>query len=159
MTHITQERLHELFNYKDGSLYLNIPTHKTSTSSPVGSKNGTGRLLVWCDGRPYLVHRLVFLYHHGFLPAIVDHADNNPLNNSIENLRAASRAENSRNCTIRKDNKTRVKGVYPYKGKFRAHLRIDGKLTYLGSFKTIEEAAGVVKQAREKHHQEFARHE
>lgn len=158
MKPITQELVKELFDYRDGELYWNKANHKTNTTTAVGSINSTGRKSVWVLKKNTLVHRIVFLYHHGYLPEFLDHIDGNPLNNKIENLRPATRAENNRNAKVRKDNQTGVKGVYPHQSGFVAHTRINGKLTYLGLFKTIEEAANVVKQARELHHKEFARH-
>jgi hypothetical protein len=158
MRQLTKEYLHELFEYREGYLYWKEHKQNRKMTSFVGSSNSSGRLTVWIDGKSYLVHRLIYLYHHGYLPEFVDHSDNNCLNNKITNLRCASRSENNRNCKIRKDNITGVKGVYPKNNKFIAHLRIENKLTYLGTFKTLEEASLCVTLAREQHHKGFARH-
>jgi hypothetical protein len=155
---ITQELVKELFHYRDGELYWKTANHKTDTHTAVGSISSNGRKIVWVLKKSMLVHRIIFLYHHGYLPEFIDHIDGNPINNKVENLRPATRTENNRNAKIRKDNTTGVKGVYPQQGGFVAHTRINGKLRYLGWFKTVEEAAIVVKQARELHHKEFARH-
>jgi hypothetical protein len=159
MNTLTKELLHELFYYKEGSLYWKNYKNNRKMNKPVGTLNSSKRLTIHIYGKSYLVHRLIYLYHHGYLPEFVDHVDNNPLNNIIENLRPASRSENNRNCTVRKDSATGVKGVYPRKNKFVAHIRVDGKLTYLGIYSTIQEAKKIVEEARIKHHGKFARHE
>jgi hypothetical protein len=70
----------------------------------------------------------------------VDHIDGNTLNNLRSNLRICSNAENCRNQKIRTNNKTGYRGVRKVKDKFIAQINKVGKATYLGQFKTIEEA-------------------
>jgi hypothetical protein len=154
---ITQELLHELFEYKDGELYWKKYKVNRKMNVPVGTKSSTGRLSVRVYGKHYLIHRMIFLFHRGYLPEFIDHKDNNYLNNRIENLRECTREQNNRNSTIRADNTTGVKCVYPHRNKFIAHLRFNGKQNYLGIFDTIEEAEYVVKRYREEHHGDYAR--
>jgi len=59
------------------------------------------------------------------------------LNNSISNLRWATRSEQ---CANQKRKGSNLKGVQQQGEKFRANIRINGKNTYLGMFKTEEEA-------------------
>jgi len=89
-------------------------------------------------------HRLVAL---AFIPNIeskceVDHIDNNPLNNSIENLRWVSRSENQMNRQITDINASGVKGVHWCKSKQKwiARVRTNKICYHLGGFNTIEEA-------------------
>jgi hypothetical protein len=156
---VTQDIVKELFDYRDGELYWKTANHKTDTHTEVGSISSNGRKTVWVLKKSMLVHRIIFLYHHGYLPEFIDHKDGNPLNNKIENLREATRTENNQNCKTRKDSSTGIKGVYPHRQKYIAHLRINGKLTYLGVFDTVDEAAKTVQKARETHHKDFARHD
>lgn len=53
----------------------------------VGSLATTGYLETAIKQKRYLVHRLVFLYHHGYLPEFVDHRNGVRTDNQIENLR------------------------------------------------------------------------
>jgi hypothetical protein len=48
------------------------------------------------------------------------------------------------------DSYTGIKGVYRHSGKFRASIRVAGRLNQIGTFKTIEEAAAAYQSAREK---------
>ena len=78
---------------------------------------------------------------------VVDHIDNNSLNNSLINLRWATDQENQRNTKICSKNTSGVKGVgfHKSKNKWRASIKINGKLVQIGSYHTLEEA----KEARQ----------
>jgi hypothetical protein len=91
------------------------------------------------------VHRLVAL---AFIPLeagkdFVDHHDGERANNSVTNLRWATRQENNQNRTMNKNNTSGFKGVRFERGKWRAQITIDGKLIHLGYFEKIEEAVAV----------------
>ena len=109
--------------------------------------------------RTYLEHRLVFLLHHGFLPECIDHINCNPMDNRIENLRAASTAENMRNARKLQTTASGVKGVTlhaPTK-KWKVRITVDSKQLYFGLFEDIELAELVATEARLLHHGSFAR--
>lgn len=86
---------------------------------------------------------------------VVDHIDHNGLNNQKGNLR---------NCTISQNNKNVIStgrskflGVYFSEGKYiKAQIKINGKTTSLGLFKTEEEAAQAYDNMAKIHHGEFA---
>jgi len=158
---ITQERVRELFEYRqDGNLYWKIKaSQSTSIGDMAGWDNGGGYKKVRVNKKIQAVHRLIFLYHHGYLPTYVDHADLNPSNNKIENLRAATRADNARNKSKQKNNTTGWTGVFFRKdsGKYRAIIGVNDKLLHLGTFKTPKDAALAYNQAAIQHHGAFAR--
>jgi hypothetical protein len=106
------------------------------------------------------VHRLVA---EAFIPndenkTIVDHIDNNRLNNNISNLRWATNQENARNSKISTKNTSGAKGVFYDKSsqKWRAQIKVDGKHKGLGSFETKEEALEARLKAVEKYFGEYA---
>lgn len=75
---------------------------------------------------------------------MVDHRDGNGLNNTRRNLRPCTPLENTRNKPAGSNNKSGFKGVYPTvktKGNWSAAIYLAGKQSYLGSFKTKEDAA------------------
>lgn len=84
----------------------------------------------------------------------VDHYDNDPLNNTNENLRLVSRAENLQNRTIQSNNTSGYRGVtfHKKKRKWQASVYKNKKQIYLGIYETAEEANEVVKKWREENY-------
>ena len=160
---ITQDRLKELFIYKDGSLYRK----QSKGCGKQGDKVGTimigkqVRYKCCVDNVDYYLHRLIFLYHHGYLPKRIDHINGNPSDNRDENLREATQSENLMNAKLSKTNKSGVKGVCYDKRtkKWMATLMLNKKSLFFGRYATLEEAAKVVQQKRIELHKEFARNE
>ena len=157
---LTQTQVCEMFSYIDGKLYWR---KKTSKKTVVGKEAGTIRkndayrqiMVNYCT---YRTHRLVYLYHYGWMPEIVDHINQNPIDNRIENLRCATRAENAYNAKLRPDNTSGVKGVTWCKNKCKwvARLYADKKCVNLGRFKNIQDAIFAVTAARNQYHGVFA---
>lgn len=157
---MTQEKVKELFWYEDGQLYNRGPRAggKVKAGSLVGCINNTGYLRTESEGKKYLVHRLIFLYHKGFMPAEIDHEDGNPLNNKINNLRAATHFQNMANVKKPITNTSGLKGVCWHKReqKWRAQINVNNKKMYLGSFASREQAHEAYKAAALHHFKEFA---
>jgi hypothetical protein len=158
---ITQEEVKEFFYYKEGSLYTTKPRQGTKKDSKAGKLRLNGYCYVRFKNKWYLEHRLIFLYHHGYLPKIVDHADGSPTNNNIKNLRAATVAQNLWNMKKPCTNTTGVKGVWfdKARNKWYAEFKTNGKKNYVGRYETLEEAKEKLHEARELAQKEFARHE
>lgn len=73
---------------------------------------------------------------------VVDHINRNPLDNRKCNLRICTQKENVRNRRQNTNNKLGVKGVYQIKnGSYCSKIECNGKVEYLGLYKTIAEAA------------------
>ena len=75
-----------------------------------------------------LLHRLVFLVHHNYLPNIVDHIDGEKTNNSIDNLREATHSQNMMNSKKGKNNTSGFKGVSKYKNGWKSQIIHNGHL-------------------------------
>jgi hypothetical protein len=149
---VTQKLLHDVFSYQDGEL---IRKGKVA-----GSVNKRGYRCIYLDTKIYKAHRLMFMFHHGYLPEQVDHIDGNKLNNRIENLRAANNSANMMNRGIMKNNTSGSKNVFWCKDyqKWRVAVRINKKLRSFGRFEDLELAELVAVEARNKYHKEFANH-
>ncbi len=102
------------------------------------SKNGNGKKI--------RVHQLVAIAFLNHKPCghklVVDHIDNNPLNNNVENLQIVTSRVNS--TKDRKGYSSKYVGVY-YSNKginrWRATTSINGKVISLGCFNTEERAS------------------
>lgn len=99
------------------------------------------------------LHRMIMDAPKGVL---VDHINRNRLDNRRSNLRLATPLENTRNTSLAKNNTTGYKGVSERKGKYEAHIRIDGVLQHLGNYDNKEDAAKAYNVMAEKHFGEFA---
>lgn len=86
----------------------------------------------------------------------IDHKNRNGLDNSWPNLRLASPTQNSMNIGVDSRSGLGVKGVRFTKNGFEAHIGLGGKFTYLGRFKTVEEASSAYMAAELAAHPEFA---
>lgn len=96
------------------------------------------------------MHRLILT------GGIIDHKDQNGLNNYSANLRVATNSQNMQNRGPTKTNKLGFKGVYPKNNGYCASIRNkENVLIYLGSFKTPVEAAKRFNQEAIKLHGEF----
>jgi hypothetical protein len=159
---MTQELVQDLFNYDPdtGILTNKIARWGAKAGGIAGGIAGAGYLLVSIKRINHTVHRICFLHYHGYLPAMLDHKDNNKLNNRILNLRECTKQENSFNAKISKANKSGIKGVSWNKKakKWMAGMKINGKNNYLGLFTEIEDARKAVEDARGRLHKEFCNH-
>jgi hypothetical protein len=92
--------------------------------------------------------RLVYLHHFviGVPPTgmVIDHIDGNPLNNTRENLQLASQSRNAMRSPKKRGGVTMTDD-----GRWRARMRVDGKMHSLGCYDTEGEAQHVIDRARE----------
>jgi len=110
-----------------------------------GSVAGTVRTdnytTIGVDGRRYLLHRVVYLLHHGQWPTgIVDHINGDPRDNRPMNIRVATVSQNGANKR-RGNSKSGFRGVYQRWRKWLAQISVDGRLRSIGMFFTAEDAA------------------
>ena len=115
-----------------------------------GNRNGYKGVFLYKagKGKSFLVHKLVamaFLNHKpdGF-NEVIDHINNIPTDNRLENLQITTQRYNT--TKDRKNKKGDLPtGVFLKKNNttknfYSARIRIDGKLVYLGNYNTPEEA-------------------
>lgn len=157
---MTKNDLIENFDFKDNNFYWKKPRNGIAVGQKAGSIDTAGYLRLRFNQKKYLVHRLVFLYHHGYMPKYIDHIDGNPLNNDITNLREATFSQNRHNLKIQKNNTSGYKNVTwsTTQKKWRVYIQVNGKIIGFGGFDDIELAGLVAEEARNKYHGKFARH-
>jgi len=149
---VSREELEELFEYRDGTLYGKEVSWRRKASNsrcagrPLGTQMSSGHLHLKFQDRggnkhKFLVHRLIYLMHHGALPEMLDHIDRDPRNNRIENLRPASKSLNSQNRGAQSNSKWGMRGIYKDSlGGYVVHIKLDGVRHSLGRTKCLGEA-------------------
>lgn len=153
---VTQARLKELFVYKEGALWNKVTRNNhVKAGTPAGHKSDRGYINIRVDQRMYRAHRLIFLFHHGWLPKLIDHIDCDRTNNRIENLRACTKSENGMN-RAKSTSSTGFRNVYRNGEKFYVSLRKQGKTVHIGIFSSVKDAAVAAARARAEHYGEFA---
>lgn len=126
-------------------------------------KTKSGNELLYVHGREghkgptTALHKVILGLPHGDRTIVVDHRNNNGLDNRRQNLRACTQKENSRNSGKKKYSK-QYKGVYLCKkdGTYYANLSVDRKSHQSRMHKTPESAAVAYDRLARAFHGEFA---
>lgn len=104
----------------------------------------------------------VFILMHRFIlgvtdrSVIVDHKDNDPLNNRRDNLRIATRSQNNCNVGLRKNKVSKYKGVSKLRDKWQAAISKNKKTFYIGIYENEVDAAIAYNERAKELHGEFA---
>lgn len=101
---------------------------------------------IMIQGKKKRIHQLVAICFLNHLPSgmeiVVDHIDNNQLNNHVSNLQLTTNRNNSS-----KDRKTEFVGVDKSRNKFRARIHFKGRTIHLGTFSTPQKASRIYQEA------------
>lgn len=158
---LTQSYLKELFDYRhDGYLIRKIKTcNRVNVGDIVGCNNGNNYLKIHLCGKQNYAHRLIFIWHYGFLPKEIDHINGNSLDNRIENLREATHLQNGKNLNLRKSNSIGISGVRwdAQRNKWHSSITVDGTKKHLGRFASLNDAIEKRKKAEILFFQEWRR--
>ena len=159
----TIKRLRDLIDYdpKTGIMRWKVcKASRINIGDIITGKMKLGHLRVGIDGQRYLAHRIAWFHYYGKWPTKhIDHIDNNPENNAINNLRECTPAQNLWNRPAQCNSLLSLKGVSfdTRRGTWFARIMVEGKLHWLSSYNSPELAhAGYIKAAK-KLHGEFAR--
>lgn len=169
---LTYERLREALHYDPmtGVFTWLIPGcgpgggGVRGVGKPAGRVSKAGYVRLSVDNVRYRAHRLAWFYMTGQWPALqVDHKNGVRHDNRWRNLREATQVQNSANMMRQRPASGMPKGVICYKNsrtgtvRYRAHIMVDGRSIYLGSFRQLQEAADAYSAAAREHFGEFAR--
>lgn len=143
---VFQKRLKEKLTYCASGRLL-----EKDTQVDESWQHNKGYRRLYFESNVYLLHRLIFLYHKGYLPKVIDHIDGSTTNNRIENLQDCSQSVNISKSKLFNTNKTGYRGVHYNVNakKYEAYFMRDYKKHYLGLFDDSELAALVVEEAKD----------
>lgn len=133
-------RVKDIFDYDSrGFLVWKVsPSDKVKIGDKAGCIDPRGYTRIGFKGKLYWAHRLIYAWHTGEWPKIVDHINQDKTDNRFENLRATDKSGN----TINSDKswgKIPYRGVYFNKRKNRFVATFKGK--HLGYFDKASEAS------------------
>jgi len=143
MAEYSQEFLKKHVRYEDGKLYwTDFSIRPTAKKGAIGYQCKTGYVVMKFMKRTITVHRIIFLYHHGYLPKYIDHINGDKADNRIENLRDVTHCQNMMNIKKYSLNTSGYKGVSFHKRsqKWVAQIKFNKKHLYLGLFDQPEKA-------------------
>ena len=109
--------------------------------------------------KTYLVHRVIFYLHYGYVPDYLDHKNCIKTDNRVENLRPALQSENCQNIAATKKNTSGFKGVswHPHVNMWSVRISQNKKRYSIGYFKDKLMAARAYNKKALELHGEFAR--
>lgn len=147
------EYLRECFRYEDGKLFWLIRPREHFQNEGVCTqwngrwagkeagnsnkrKNGDRRCAISIANGKYLRYHLIWVLHGNAWTEFIDHKNRVCDDDRIENLRPATKAQNSANSKRFSSNSTGYKGVTWHKKRRRwvAKIMVNGKTLYLGQY-------------------------
>ena len=86
------------------------------------------------------LHRFIMNVHQNKDGLVIDHINRDKKDNRRANLRIVTHAENLRNMSILSNSSTGFRNVYKKGRKYVLMSNYNGKVTYFGTYETIQEA-------------------
>lgn len=140
---IADLQAHFNYDHTTGCITWKIqPSRNRKVGSVAGCLHPDGYRVLRLRYRPIMAHRAAWAIYHGEWPRhTIDHLNGVRDDNRIANLRDVTQEVNTHNQrAARKDNLSGLLGVGRHNGRWRARLRVSGKLLSLGTFDTAEAA-------------------
>ena len=164
MKNITVETVRAVLDYEPdtGIFRWRVSCGNVKAGAAAGSVRSDGYAVIKINGMQFMAHRLAWLYTHGVMPQDqIDHLNGDKRDNRIANLRDVSQFTNQQNQTRpRTDNISGYRGVSWERGnkRWRAQIRANGRLQYLGYFDCAKEAHAAYLAAKLQFHPGDIRH-
>lgn len=150
-------RLRKLLSYDPVTgIFIRLiqTSNRIKVGDVAGGKNALGYIQISVDGEMLLGHRLAWLYMTGKWPAsLIDHKNMIRHDNRWCNIREATKSlnmQNQRQPSSR--NLAGFLGVSTRRYGFSAHIQIEKKIIYLGTYRTAERAHQAYVEGKRKHH-------
>lgn len=148
----SQDFLKAMFSYRSGELFYKASRGRRPAGSVAGTLDKNGYVDIRINQVHFKRHRLIWMWHYGNDPGhlSIDHINNTPGDDRIENLQLLNHRQNitKGRSRCRADRlPTGVVRSQSLKNPFMSRIQINGKREHLGSFPTPEEAAVAYEQA------------
>lgn len=154
-------RMNELFQYtaSTGCIIRVVNQGRMLAGDNACTSHALGYLRVHMDGISYMAHQVAFAMHYGRFAKLIDHKNEDKMDNRICNLREATWGENLSNRGPNRNNTSGYKGVSWSKSsnKWAAQLMYKRKHIHLGLFLDKHEAARVYNTALAMYRGKFAK--
>lgn len=151
-------RFRELLHYElvTGDLYWRISTGSAKVGGKAGGMDKTsGYHRIRIDGKFYRTNRVIWAIQTGKMPlCLIDHRDRDKANNRWVNLREADYTQSVLNRELSVLSKF-GRGVGKSGTKWRARMKVAGKMVHIGTFNTATEAAHAYQVSMQKRAGEF----
>lgn len=154
---LSHKKLCELLKYRGDGVFIRKKDASYSDKKGAivhGSLRTDGYRHLSIERKRHFFHRIVFFYHHGYLPKYIDHINRNKSDNRIENLRAATCSLNGFNRKADTKNKSGVTGVIwrHEPRRWISFIGLGGKYVHLYCGKSKNAAIKKRKEAEKKYY-------
>lgn len=123
----------------DGTLWWTKSGSGRNLKKPIGTLTHEGYLQCTLRQTQRKVHHVVWFLHYGYWPTNLDHINKDKSDNRIENLREGSSVNNhNRSMPLPKSG---LRGAQQSRDKYRASIKVNGKVEHLGVFGSPQEAS------------------
>jgi len=150
---LTKSYLQAIFDYQNGALIYKATKRGVSKGTIAGSpKKGSGYRVIKINNKVYYEHRIIFAWHYGYFPILIDHKNQNKSDNRIENLEDSTSSKNALNSKMWSTNTSGYRCVSKHtkNNSWIGQTWINGKKCHIGSFSTPKEAYDAVQEFRKK---------
>jgi hypothetical protein len=147
---LTKSEITAIFAYKEGLLFWKFYSPGRKINKPAGNIDSVLHYRrIQINKKRYSAYRIIWVMFNGIIPKNmeIDHINHIRSDDRIENLRLVTKSENHRNLSRSKNNKSGCTGVNKHNGSWRSVISFNGKTIYLGSFKRLDRAIAVRKEA------------
>lgn len=140
------DTLRQMLDYCPNTGIIRWKVRRKNISMPgdeAGVVSGSGYIKIGINRKQLRAHRIAWAMTYGSWPDHdIDHKNRVRTDNRLENLRPATRSQNSQNSSLRSDNTSGTKGVHVRKdnGRFSASITLDGESKYLGCYHSFQAA-------------------